>query len=320
MTACLWIGLAFWPVGAMAAPGQAPVLQAPADASGSDHAAPPGAKAVSATPAVPTPEPHAPAGEESVQQALCRLIDGAAAKHHVPVGFLTRLIWQESSFRSNAISPAGAQGIAQFMPGTAQERGLANPFDPEQAIPASAAMLAELSDRFGNLGLAAAAYNGGPNRVAAWLAGTGGLPFETRQYVLRITGREAEDWQADLKARSKPAKPATTPPETCLQITADLRISKSPAIAGGEAAFAPWGVQLAGNFSKALALASYARAQQRYQTVLGDIRPMIIGTRLRSRGTRRFYRVRAPAASRTAANTLCNRIRAIHGSCIVLRS
>jgi soluble lytic murein transglycosylase-like protein len=77
----------------------------------------------------------------------------------------------------------GAQGIAQFMPGTAQERGLADPFDPEQAIPAAASLLRDLSQRFGNLGLAAAAYNGGPNRVSAWLAGNGSLPAETQDYV-----------------------------------------------------------------------------------------------------------------------------------------
>ena len=65
-----------------------------------------------------------------------------------------------------------------------------------------------------------------------------------------------------------------------------------------EAPFAPWGVQLAGNFSKERALASFARARQRYAGVLGEARPMVIGTRLRSRGTRAFYRVRVPAESR----------------------
>src|SRR5829696_6209043 len=61
----------------------------------------------------------APAGgaTESVEQALCRVIDGAARRHRLPPEFLTRLIWRESSFRTGAMSPAGAQGIAQFMPG-----------------------------------------------------------------------------------------------------------------------------------------------------------------------------------------------------------
>ena len=63
-----------------------------------------------------------------------------------------------------------AQGIAQFMPGTADERGLLDPFNPVQALPKSAEFLAELRSEFGNLGLAAAAYNAGPRRVRDWLA------------------------------------------------------------------------------------------------------------------------------------------------------
>src|SRR6185437_13517740 len=94
---------------------------------------------------------------EPLDHTVCRLIEHAAGANRLPVGFLTRLIWRESSFRTGAISPAGAQGIAQFMPGTAQERGLADPFDPEQAIPKAARLLADLRRRFGNLGVAAAA-------------------------------------------------------------------------------------------------------------------------------------------------------------------
>ena len=254
---------------------------------------------------------------ETVSQALCRLIDGAAAKSRVPVAFLTRLIWQESRFRTDAISPAGAQGVAQFMPGTAQDRGLGDPFDPEQAIPASAALLADLARRFGNFGLAAAAYNGGPARVAAWLNRKGALPLETQDYVLRITGRSAEDWAVDGRAAPLTGVPAKQP--SCLALAGDLR--RSPARSAiAEAVLAPWGVQLAGNFSKSLALASYGRALQSYKAVLGNVRPMVIGTRLRSRGFRAFYRIRVPADTRQAADDLCNRIRSVRGSCVVLRS
>ncbi|MCB5174245.1 lytic transglycosylase domain-containing protein [Microvirga lenta] len=257
---------------------------------------------------------------ETVEQALCRLIDNAAAARQIPTDFLTKLIWQESSFRTGAISPAGAQGVAQFMPGTARERGLADPFDPEQAIPEAAKFIHELTDRFGNLGLAAAAYNGGPARVASWLSGRGGLPAETRNYVFRITGRSAEDWAADLKEelnlQTDDADAAN--PQKCMQVVALLR--QPGRGAPEEAPFAPWGVQLAGNFSKSRALASFARARQAYAAVLGEIRPMIIGTRLRHRGTRTFYRVRAPATSRNEANQLCDKIRKAGGSCVVLPS
>ncbi|RYB03614.1 lytic transglycosylase domain-containing protein [Lichenibacterium ramalinae] len=281
------------------------------------------ASAILCAAALLTPQPiraaPTPAGGETVAQALCRVITGAAEAQKLPVGFLTRLIWQESAFRAEATSPAGAQGIAQFMPGTAAERGLDDPFDPEKAVPASAALLAELSGRFGNLGLAAAAYNAGPRRVADWLAGRGGLPFETRDYVERITGRSAEDWAADAKAHA--TRDLAVDPQNCLQLAATLRTA--PRRGGtrmAEAPFAPWGVQLAGNFSKSLALASFSRARASLSAVIGDIRPMVIGTRLRTRGTRAFYRVRVPANSRQEADALCRRIQAARGACVTLRS
>ena len=254
---------------------------------------------------------------ESVRQALCRLIEGAARTERIPHDLLTRLIWQESSFRPQVVSPAGAQGIAKFMPGTAKERGLTDPFDPEQAIPKAAEFIADLAEQFGNLGLAAAAYNGGPARVASWLAGRGDLPAETRNYVLAVTGRSAEEWAADSKAKES-ADNQTAPGQTCLQIIAALRIpGRDETI---EAPFAPWGVQLAGNFSKERAHATFRRASRSYASLLQDVRPMIIGTRLRYRGTRTFYRVRAPAQTRQAAEQLCRDIRTAGGNCIVLPS
>ena len=93
---------------------------------------------------------------------------------------------------SKVISPAGAQGIAQFMPKTAVEQGLTNPFEPIHALHATAKVLCHLQNRFGNLGLAAAAYNAGPGRVSDWMARRRGLPEETRNYVVRITGRPAD--------------------------------------------------------------------------------------------------------------------------------
>jgi hypothetical protein len=257
------------------------------------------------------------ASTETVQQALCRLIEGAARTQQIPHDLLTRLIWQESSFRPRVVSPAGAQGIAQFMPGTAQERGLADPFDPEQAIPKAAEFIAHLAEQFGNLGLAAAAYNGGPARVTAWLAGRGGLPAETRSYVIAVTGRSAEEWAMDAKERRN-ADGWSASGQSCQQIVATLRIpGRGDTI---EAPFAPWGVQLAGNFSKERALATFRRTSQVYASLLKDVRPMVIGTRLRYRGTRTFYRVRAPAETRQAAEQLCRNIRTAGGSCIVLPS
>ncbi|OYX67785.1 MAG: lytic transglycosylase [Rhizobiales bacterium 32-66-11] len=299
------------------------------------------------------------AGGESVDQALCRLIEEAALKEALPAAFLTRLIWRESSFRSHVVSSKGAQGIAQFMPGTAAERGLKNPFDPEAALPAAASLLADLQRRFGNLGLAAAAYNAGPARVDAFLAGRSGLPSETRLYVRLITGRSAEDWAA-VKRRETPAQgapqagksgadkisEADTPSETrgtsdtatapeaeqktgaargfsddgktCLGVVASLRQGE-PALAANESPdFAPWGVQVAGAFSKSVALAAYGRAARRFAAVIGERSPMIIGTRVPGRGRGPFYRVRLPAQTRAEANALCASLHKAGGACIVL--
>jgi Transglycosylase SLT domain len=255
---------------------------------------------------------------ESTVDSVCRLIESSARAQNLPVAFLTRLIWQESSFRPNVSSPAGAQGIAQFMPRTAGERGLANPFDPEEAIPKAAELLSDLKQRFGNLGLAAAAYNAGPTRVANWLAGQGYLPAETRDYVLSITRHPVENWTGDTAAATTTESEAPSG-LSCLQAVAGIRRS-APQDFAGSALIAPWGVQLAGNFSKSAALATYARAQLSYSTLLGNIEPMIIGGRVRSRGFQPFYQIRAPAPSRAAANALCDKILRVGGACAVLRN
>ena len=114
----------------------------------------------------------------------------------LPVDFFTRLIWKESIFDAQAVSPVGAEGIAQFMPGTAKLRGLKNSFDHREALAAAAEYLAFLTEKFGNLGLAAAAYNFGEDGTSAWLANRRTLPAETEDYVLAITGHAAAEWRS----------------------------------------------------------------------------------------------------------------------------
>ena len=136
-----------------------------------------------------------PAAQVSVAE-LCNALAVSAQDNDLPIPFFANLIWQESRLRDHAISPKGAVGIAQFMPKVATEKGLDNPFDPLQAIPASARFLRELRLQFGNLGFVAAAYNAGARRVAEWLERRGELPRETRSYVVRVTGLSVDAWRS----------------------------------------------------------------------------------------------------------------------------
>ena len=123
---------------------------------------------------------------------ICQALRDVSRKHGLDAGFFTRLIWQESRFDPNALSPAGAQGIAQFIPSTAKLRGLNAAYNPADALDHSAQYLVKLVDRFGNAGLAAVAYNGGETRAANFVARTNGLATETINYVDIITGHSAE--------------------------------------------------------------------------------------------------------------------------------
>lgn len=112
------------------------------------------------------------------------LVVRAAAVGGVPAAVLAGLLQAESGFNPFAVSPAGAQGIAQFMPQTARAVGLADSFDAEQAIPAAGRHLGALLREFGRVDLALAAYNAGSGAVRRY----GGVPpyVETRAYVARI--------------------------------------------------------------------------------------------------------------------------------------
>ena len=250
---------------------------------------------------------------------ICELIEDAARQRGLPVGYFTRLIWKESRFKAEAVSPKGAQGIAQFMPGTAKIRKLADPFDPAEAIPASAHYLQDLSDKFGNLGLAAAAYNAGEGRVGRWLAGKSGLPYETRDFVLTITGLTAEEWRlSELPNVSKPDDE-----DNCLALSAKLSSSGAGARLVrqfDEADWAPWGVQVGGNFSLSIAMGSYGRLQALHAEILGDRPPMVMRDVNRSRGQAAFYTVRVPAETREDAVSLCEDLRRSGGACVVLKS
>jgi soluble lytic murein transglycosylase-like protein len=288
--------------------------------------------ATSAVPALgeeaePAPPPApAPAqdGRTDLRDSICLMIESAARAHDLPLEFFARVIWQESRFQPDAVGPRTrggdrAQGIAQFMPQTAAERGLLDPFDPIQALPKSAEFLRELRGQFGNLGLAAAAYNAGPQRVRDWMAGRRTLPAETRNYVLAITGISADEWAAGGKR--EPSGPAPG----CSQLVALLHRAPNPFVQKLEervnlVAASPWGVQLSAGFSRDRALAAYSAIAKRYADVLSGRDPTLLSNVLRTRGSSAFYQVRVGADTREAADSLCGSIRRAGGACMVLRN
>jgi hypothetical protein len=267
---------------------------------------------------VPLPQPR-PAALTFDPPGLCRLIADAARQHSLPPEFFARLIWKESRFDIRALSPVGAQGVAQFMPGTARLRGLDDPWDPREAIPAPAHFLADLKAEFGNFGLAAAAYNGGPRRVEAWLARGGGLPWETIDYVQSITHRPVE-WfrEPGREVEHRPLENGVAFAEACarLPVIATRAMGGPTGVAAGERK--PWGVQIAAGISQGAALKAFNRARARAGTIIGDRGAIVIRSRLVAGRT--AYSARVGADSRAEAAQLCNRLRRIGAPCVVRRN
>jgi soluble lytic murein transglycosylase-like protein len=261
-----------------------------------------------------------PAGAEprpsTFMENVCSLIALHADQNRLPRDFFARLLWKESRFNPNAVSPKGAEGIAQFMPGTAKMRGLEDSFDPRQAIPASAAYLSELEGRFGNLGLAAAAYNSGEARVTRWLRDGGFLPLETENYVLGILGETVDRFaERSYKGTVTPLDAKRPFGSACR----NLPISDGVTVAMATTPVLPWGIQVAGNFRREVAIRQWERLRRAHSSVLANYEPVI--SRVRSpRGRSGIHAVRIGAETRAEADRICERVRSAGGACVVLRN
>ena len=280
------------------------------------YAQPP-APAPSVPPAQQTQQPSGASHAPLTADDICHAIEVDAAENELPVEFFARVIWQESRFNASAVSPKGAQGIAQFTPRTADFRGLADPFEPIAALHHAASYLSDLRKQFGNLGLAAAGYNAGPGRVSAWLAKQRDLPSETRNYVAIITGWTADEWASP----SPPKTSETTIPQgaPCMQL-ANLILAK-PKDAQRIATYVPpWGAQFAADMSESIAWATYRRVQQRFAGLIGNRAPIVLRGRLPGRGFAQRYLIRIVDSSRTNMENLCAKIIAAGGGCAVLRN
>ncbi|HWX30814.1 MAG TPA: lytic transglycosylase domain-containing protein [Steroidobacteraceae bacterium] len=267
-------------------------------------------------PAVPIELPP-PAANPPTADDICRTLEQAAAENGIPVEFFARVIWQESRFNARAVSLKGASGIAQFMPQTASWHGLADPFDPIEALRHSAGYLRELRDRFGNLGLAAAAYNAGPGRVSAWLTSHHPLPGETRNYVAIVTGWTADEWASG----SPPQTADTTIPQgvPCTRLAHLILAPKEEA--KRIASYVPrWGVWLAAHLVESKAWAIYREAQKRFASLIGDREPIVLHKQLPGMGTVKRYIITIADDDRVPLDKLCQKLIAAGGACVVLRN
>lgn len=260
-------------------------------------------------------EPAQAARDTGIER-ICDLIATHADEHSLPRPFLARLIWKESRFNPNAVSPKGAEGIAQFMPGTADMRGLRDAFDIEQAIPASAAYLGELTRRFGNLGLAAAAYNAGEGRIGRWLSSGGFLPLETENYVLDILGAPADHFIERDRTIEVPPLDDTKP---FLPACQALPVSGTATVAMASRPVLPWGIQVAGSFNREAAIRQWQSMRTRHSELLSGHEPVVSRVRT-ARGRAGLHAVRIGAASRAEADGLCDRLRRASLACMVMRN
>jgi soluble lytic murein transglycosylase-like protein len=245
-------------------------------------------------------------------------METVALANALPPEFLARLIWRESLFQADAVSPKGAEGIAQFMPGTARRRGLSNTFNVVEALAASSLYLSDLRQRFGNLGLAAAAYNAGEAGLDNFLR-TGRLPIETRDYVFAITGYPAETW------RDKPPETAAPPlddskpfQEGCIQLAASRRLREP--ILMNSADWAPWGVQLSAHYNASVASRLFVNAVEKLPQPLNAERALVVRQKSGNFGRRIRYAARIGRETRAEATKLCSEIKAAGIPCTVFRN
>jgi hypothetical protein len=292
-------------------------------AASAQSPATPSADQNKSAPAQPQPPPPTPANQPSTPGTLptaddiCRALEQDAAENNLPVEFFARVIWQESRFNAQAVSRKGAQGIAQFMPQTADWRGLADPFDPIEALKNSASYLHDLKEKFGNLGLAAAAYNAGPGRVSAFVTYHRPLPDETRNYVAIITGWTADEWASP----SPPQTSETTIPQgvPCTRLANLILAPKAEA--RRIAAYVPrWGMQLTANWSESKAWAVYRTIQKQYAGLIGDREPIVVRSRGIGLGSALRYNIRIADDDRRYLEKFCDKLIAAGGACVVLRN
>ena len=250
---------------------------------------------------------------------ICIAAEQEAKANDIDPAFFARLLWRESLFDPNVVSYKGAQGIAQFMPETAKRVGLDDPFEPMSAVKASAAFLSDLRNQFGNLGLAAAAYNAGEQRVLNWQSGKGNMPLETQDYVAFVTGKDVAEWKVSTASFPIPAigKGGAFLDDCTSLASRKIKLSE-PGIAS--APRKPWGALIAANFSERMALSMYQRLKLRFPKLIAERQPMVTRKKNLSRGSRRFVFVMLGETTEQNAKATCQALNAAGAPCVVRKN
>ncbi len=249
---------------------------------------------------------------------LCTALEVLSDRYSLNPYFFTRLIWQESKFDPNARSSAKAMGIAQFIASTAEIRGLDEPFNPAEALDVSARYLVELDIKFGNLGLAAAAYNAGETAAKNFKNQSAGLPNETWKYVQIITGLDPRKWR-------------DTPPEihdftltkgqdfqtSCKNLAKSRRLNSDQKFT---AQFKKWGVQLASGNTRGAAAVSYKRRIHSCKRFIKNRKPDYVYTSPKIKSRRPSYGARISFESRRKAHGFCVRLQQYKCQCAVYKN
>ncbi len=151
------------------------------------------------------PDRVAPAADTVPAKSTSQIVREASETHGVDSDFIRSVIKQESAGNTHAVSPAGARGLMQLMPGTASQLGVNDSFSPEQNVHGGTRYLRELLERYnGDAVKALAAYNAGPKAVDRYK----GIPpyRETRQYVQRVILDYNKSKQSSGKLSNKPTE------------------------------------------------------------------------------------------------------------------
>ncbi len=264
------------------------------------------------------PTAHQAQANESIGPAtldrVCGLIKASADRYKIPAPLLARLLWTESKFNVDAADNQGRRGIAEIVPSVARERKIKAPHDLEEAIPSAAAYIGTLRDRFGNDGLAVAAYKLGEKRLATWISNGGGvMPTRIENFVYEVTLRDAQFFMDPRQNYTAPPLKGTEPfAEACRAMPKDARVTR-------EHLDTLWGAVVAGNFRRSAVLKQWGDLVGHHKQAIGNLAPAVQKWET-PLGRAGIYAAKVYTSTRGEANEVCDRIHSAGGACIVLKN